>query len=112
MPPGLRDLSFAQENLAAYLDLDDAFLQAAAELSEPLPREHISAQDTLAWAQGLPHKELAQIVASLVEGDGDHTVSQLRRARRKALQGAGKAPQVFTSAREIGRKIAQKLKAG
>lgn len=99
-PPGLAQLSAAQQDLAEFLEIDPDLLAAAAladDASAASP-DAAAAHSITAWIEQCPRAELAALVALLAQGQSGQAGEQLR-ARHAAWLHAQRPQQAAAAAR-------------
>lgn len=103
VPPGLDDLSAAQESMVEFLRIDDDLLSVAAQASAPLSEMGLKHDEILAWIAKLPSMEKDEVLTRLVV-DGEQTlVSELHQRFLKTRSGA--APNLSSSRRTVAELI-------
>lgn len=100
VPPGLDELSAAQESMAEFLHIDYDLLTVATLTSPPLEDTALDRKEVTAWMAKLPAKEKDEVLTRLVV-DGEQTlVSEL--LQRFLKERSGVTPAVSSPRRTVG----------
>jgi hypothetical protein len=86
VPPGLGELTAAQEAFAGFLRIDANWIDAAAERSPPM-RAGPDGEKVRAWVAGLEDAEKTDLLVRAARGDGGIVAAELA-ARLRALRDA------------------------
>lgn len=89
IPPGLKELTPAQEALVEFLGVDGDILAAAAEASPPMPDAGAHDERILRWAAALSDGEKTEALVRLINAEGEAVALELR---AKALAGGSADP--------------------
>lgn len=81
VPPGLQQLSSAQQSLAEFLALDPALLEVAAETSPPYK---VGVQELNTWISNLPLQEKDRLLIEVAAGRGASVAGELLRGFRSS----------------------------
>lgn len=84
VPPGLNDLTAAQQALAEFLRLDEDLLDLAREISPSTNKAHGKAERE-SWVQALPQEEKDRVILAFLKDPRPIRTTLLRRLRREAL---------------------------
>ncbi|HSU13045.1 hypothetical protein [Longimicrobium sp.] len=108
VPPGLGELTAAQEAFADFLRIDDDWIAAAAELS-PAMRAEPDGEQVRAWVAALGEAEKTDLLVRVARGEGGLVAAELTarmRARLGAPAGAS-APRTVGELREAAERRAE-----
>ncbi len=105
VPPGLDELSAAQESMAEFLYIDDDLLTVATLASPPLESTALDRNEVHAWMTRLPANEKDEVLTRLVVDGEQVLVSEL--LQRFLKDRPGVTPAVVSPRRTVGESTAR-----